>query len=286
MENHLDTIRNYVEFLREHVHLNITIHSNGSLLTGITAALEELNIHSNPYCIYVKSIPEAWNECVSRQCRVIEHLQKNGCRSFFGSCYAGMGEYVVPVYEEDTIYGFVSVSGYRGDIEKMRRFGARYMISREVSEKNFEKYLSTDVPEPYFVDTLIAPLCAMLLLELKKKPPEYYSKKDTVMNDALTYLNRNYSSKVSLLDVAKHCHCSVRTFSRLFAKETGTTVGAYIERLRMKKAVMLLTETALPIVEIAFLCGYSDANYFSSRFSGYYGESPTKARETYKNSIL
>lgn len=285
MERNLEAVKNYVNFLHEHFGMHITIHSNGSLLTGITAALGELNIHSNPYCIYVKSVPEAWNECVSRQCKVAEHLNKNGCQSFFGSCYAGMGEYIVPVYEENTVYGFISVSGYRGDTEKMRRFGMRHMVDRDIIEKSFEKYLNPNIPEESFVNNIIMPICSMLLLELKRKPPEYYSKKDEVMNDALNYLHRNYSSAISLADVANHCHCSTRTFSRMFVRENGMTVGEYIEKLRMKKALALLTETALPIVEIAFLCGFGSANYFSSRFSRYYGESPAKARKNRQRYI-
>ena len=64
MEKNLEEIRRYVNFLHAQFGLNITIHASYASLFGITAALGELNIHSNPYCTYVKSIPGAWEECI------------------------------------------------------------------------------------------------------------------------------------------------------------------------------------------------------------------------------
>lgn len=279
MTDHIQAIRNYVALLHERFGLNITVHAQGAPFSAVVSTLGELNIHANPYCTCVKSIPEAWNECVSRQPKVTAHLRQNGMRCFFGSCYAGAGEYVYPIEDDGTLYGFISIGGYQGSAEKMRRFAARCMVDERTGERYFRKYLSPDVPAQSFVETLVAPLCAMLLLEVQKKPPAYYSKRETVVGEAMAYIHRNYFAKISLSDVAAHCHCSARTLSRLFAKETGESVGTFLLALRMKKARMLLTETALPVAEIAFLCGYSEASCFSGRFSAYYGKSPSAVRE-------
>ena len=49
----------------------------------------------------------------------------------------------------------------------------------------------------------------------------------------------------------------------------------HIIRLRMNKALRLLTEDCLPVKEIAFLCGFSDEKYFSRAFRKYYGYPPS-----------
>ena len=46
----------------------------------------------------------------------------------------------------------------------------------------------------------------------------------------------------------------------------------------LEKAEKLLCETSLSITEISFLCGYSDSNYFSARFSKHFGKAPSDLR--------
>ncbi len=65
---------------------------------------------------------------------------------------------------------------------------------------------------------------------------------------------------------------------KLFKKEMGVTPLEYMTRLRMKKAESLLTALGArdyTMSEIAGLCGYEDALYFSRVFKKAYGVSPT-----------
>lgn len=275
-----EAIEDYILFLQREKGFAVTIHSNGSALTGITGRLSHLNIHSNPYCVYVKSFPDMWNRCVCRQAKVCGHLRAQGDEIFYGSCYAGVGEYVVPVCEGEALYGFISVSGYAGSSEKALHMADKYQLPRRQTEECFHRYLGAEKPDEGVISTLILPVRAMLLEACRERPPEYYSKEDLLLNAALTYLHRNFASPIGLDDVAAYCHCSRRTLSGLFAAKMHDTVRSYIERLRMEKALALLSDTTLAVTEVAFLCGYSDANYFSARFSRFYGAAPSKyARE-------
>ena len=136
-----------------------------------------------------------------------------------------------------------------------------------------------EVPNAALIETLIYPICAMLMEEARHKPLEIYSRNESITNNALIYIHRNFSSKIGLAMVAKHCHCSSRTLSKLFSERTGLSVGRYIENLRMERAQSLLTETKLTVTEIAFLCGYTDPNYFSSRYTKRLGKSPTQMKK-------
>ncbi len=65
---------------------------------------------------------------------------------------------------------------------------------------------------------------------------------------------------------------------KLFKKEVGVTPLEYMTRLRMKKASAMLTAlggTDYSVAEIARLCGYDDALYFSRVFKKAYGVSPS-----------
>lgn len=65
---------------------------------------------------------------------------------------------------------------------------------------------------------------------------------------------------------------------KLFKKEIGVTPLEYMTRLRMKKASTMLTaqgDNGYSVAEIARLCGYEDALYFSRVFKKTFGVSPT-----------
>lgn len=65
---------------------------------------------------------------------------------------------------------------------------------------------------------------------------------------------------------------------KLFKKEVGVTPLEYMTRMRMKKAELMLSTmwgNDYSVAEIAQLCGFEDALYFSRVFKKYYGCSPS-----------
>ncbi len=65
---------------------------------------------------------------------------------------------------------------------------------------------------------------------------------------------------------------------KMFKKEVGSTPLEYMTQLRMKKAGVMLTALSskdYSVAEIAHLCGYEDALYFSRVFKKSYGISPS-----------
>ena len=116
----------------------------------------------------------------------------------------------------------------------------------------------------------------MLLAAYREKTPADTAGHASLAAAALTFLHRNFASDVTLDDTAAVCGVSRRTLSTVFRQTIGYTVQHYIEKLRMEKACSLLGENTLSVTEIAFLCGYSDANYFSARFAHRIGVPPTR----------
>lgn len=94
-----------------------------------------------------------------------------------------------------------------------------------------------------------------------------------------TIIVRDYSQTDFALDAVIHSMPFHYDYLRkLFKKEVGMTPLEYVTGLRMKKAETMLTATwnaDYSVSEIARLCGYEDALYFSRVFKKYYGCSPS-----------
>lgn len=69
-----------------------------------------------------------------------------------------------------------------------------------------------------------------------------------------------------------------RYVSRMMKKFTGISLKETVTKLRMERAIHLLTETTMTVTEVSHALGYSDIYTFSKLFKRYYGFSPTKLR--------
>ncbi len=90
---------------------------------------------------------------------------------------------------------------------------------------------------------------------------------------------RNYADSDFALDQAiAQLPFNYDYLRKLFKKEMGVTPLEYMTRLRMKKAEDMLAALDMrdySMAEIAGLCGYEDALYFSRVFKKTYGVAPT-----------
>jgi len=102
----------------------------------------------------------------------------------------------------------------------------------------------------------------------------------SVLRRAERYIWENYSRKISLMEAAKAAGLSAPYFSSVFKKEMGENFSSYLNRLRVEKAMALLTGTSKSLNDIAKLCGFEDQSWFSKTFKRVTGDSPGKYRET------
>lgn len=97
-----------------------------------------------------------------------------------------------------------------------------------------------------------------------------------IVAKAINYLYAHYNEPISLQLVAKKIHCSEGHLSRSFKKETGQTLGVYLNELRIKEALSLLDLNMDSISDIALAVGFSSYNKFSIEFKKYTGQSATQ----------
>jgi AraC-like DNA-binding protein len=79
--------------------------------------------------------------------------------------------------------------------------------------------------------------------------------------------------------MAEQASVSISHLHALFRQEMNTTPLQWLAALRLKQACTLLQRTALPIIEIADRCGYTDQSAFTRAFGRLYDQTPSTFRK-------
>jgi len=109
-------------------------------------------------------------------------------------------------------------------------------------------------------------------------PRESNRKMDPRVHVARAYIDEHYTADIVLADVAAASNISSSRLSGLFKKETGSSVMAYRNELRLVKAAQLLLHSNLRIADIGDRVGYSEQAFFSRIFRKHLGMSPRQYR--------
>lgn len=98
--------------------------------------------------------------------------------------------------------------------------------------------------------------------------------------DALIgYMERNYADpKLNIDAMADHVGLSASHIQNIFKAATGSSISAYLRRLRLSRATELLEQTDVPVSEIAERTGFGNSNYFYTVFKRHYSITPTEYR--------
>ena len=86
---------------------------------------------------------------------------------------------------------------------------------------------------------------------------------------AIEFINENLDNEetVALTAIAALVQLSYSHFSRAFKQSMGVTPNGYMTELRIERAKKLLSETDLPIADIALRTGFASQSHFHYHFS-------------------
>lgn len=99
------------------------------------------------------------------------------------------------------------------------------------------------------------------------------------------YIQEHYDNaeEISVSKIAAYVKLSPAYLQRLFHTETGDTIIAYVNQLRLKKAKHLLLKTDFPLVEIAIDTGLGSRQRLTQLFVTSEGISPGKYRSIHRD---
>lgn len=99
---------------------------------------------------------------------------------------------------------------------------------------------------------------------------------------AVDYIGLNYYHKIDINSICTYVNYSRYYFSRRFKDIQGMSITEYINKVRLDRAVYLLTHTDLTVIQVARSVGFEDPYYFSKKFKVYTGLAPTEFKRTYQ----
>jgi AraC-like DNA-binding protein len=95
-----------------------------------------------------------------------------------------------------------------------------------------------------------------------------------------SYITEHIHENITLEELSKICAFSKEHLSRIFRKETGTTIKKYYLEKKMELAAYLLQYSERPVQDIAYFLGFSSHGRFSGYFRQQYGVSPKEYRRS------
>lgn len=100
------------------------------------------------------------------------------------------------------------------------------------------------------------------------------------IKNAHDILQKNYDNPPTIKALSRMVFLNEQKLKAGFSKLYHTSIGEYINKLRMSVAANLLSTTDLSIEEIAHKIGYNYSANFSKMFRKTYGKTPLKFRKT------
>lgn len=105
---------------------------------------------------------------------------------------------------------------------------------------------------------------------------------DNVVKRMIAYMERNYDQDLKLEGIAKIFNYNSAYLGKVFKKVTKESFNDALNIIRIANAKRLLLESDLKVYQVSEQVGYSNTDYFYSKFKKYVGVSPKefKGKET------
>lgn len=156
--------------------------------------------------------------------------------------------------------------------------------SNEMKELVFKmlKHNESNLKEEFYLQGLLYKFFSLLINDSnisKDSISKELTTKNPYIRDAISFIKNNYSSGITVNDIAKHLSISRSYLYILFNKFLGISPKDYLSNFRVTKSAELLTLTEQSIEEISSNCGYINPESYSAVFKNKFGLTPTKYRK-------
>ena len=119
----------------------------------------------------------------------------------------------------------------------------------------------------------------LLYLRAKREESICPDRGVTAVKTAIGYMEEHYAERLTLEQLATVCGFSRSEFCRIFRRYTGRTPFEYLQHLRVRRSLPLLSERALSVTEVAERAGFAGASYYAEVFRRYMNLSPLEYRK-------
>ena len=106
------------------------------------------------------------------------------------------------------------------------------------------------------------------------------SQKHSILDEIISYIQNNYSSKITLENTAYKFHISKSLLGMLFRNNLRISFYNYVQQIRLSNSKKMIDDK-VPMYLISQQVGFNDYSSFYRAFKKEYGLSPTE----YKNRL-
>lgn len=100
---------------------------------------------------------------------------------------------------------------------------------------------------------------------------------------AMRFVMSHLSLGLTIDEIADGLFISPSQLTKLFFKDTGVSLGKFIDRQVLSRARQLLISTTAPVHSISESLGFCDQFYFARKFKSYYRITPSEYRKHHRN---
>ncbi|QCX37598.1 helix-turn-helix domain-containing protein [Aureibaculum algae] len=109
---------------------------------------------------------------------------------------------------------------------------------------------------------------------------QYTSENSDKLDLVLKFISDNYSSHITLNDIADVACMTTNSFCRFFKKMTNKSFTQFLNEVRIRHASRLLVQNNIPISEACYLVGYNSVTNFHKQFKQIMNCTPKGYRKT------
>lgn len=121
-----------------------------------------------------------------------------------------------------------------------------------------------------------------LTTQQKSSVPDFSSgEKPYIFNQAINYMNSHLKHRLTISDIANHCHVSPSTLKNVFRDYSGLGVIGHFYQLKINATKPLL-EKDKPISYISDTFGFSSQSYYTQAFKRITGITPIQYKKSKK----
>jgi AraC-like DNA-binding protein len=159
------------------------------------------------------------------------------------------------------------------------RLGARYLreIGKATATRRMLLFLEV-------LDELNRSAERRTLSSCEYAPAQNDSVSDTI-HFVIDHLVKHLTEDIRLSELARSCGMSDSCFSRFFKKNTGHGFIRYLNRMRINRACMLLTQSETPVTEVCFEVGFNNLSNFNRQFRALCGVTPSEYRRQARRNV-
>ncbi len=184
------------------------------------------------------------------------------------------------LYQKDKFSSSVQLKDYlpnsdNGPVDWFIDDDTAFRVNYIIERLNFETHSNTMTS-----GAMSELLFQQLVLELwrgKINDTSFLNHEDKIIA-SIVYINKNYHENININLLAKQVKRPATTWAKYIKKATGMHFNQYLHFIRAKNAMTLLINTDKTVTDIAFDVGYSDSNYFSTKFKQAINKKPSDIR--------